>query len=169
MIHLATSTLPGPEFQPFPVNPFLPMRMGLHPSLLLPPNLEPFPGTIQNAFPNNITVNSWSDTDPQHPPTESPPASNPSLDTNSKRLEYHLESALATALTIQTSGISNSANILSPRAHNTLKALNALVSVEMPVSSPRAVANDSPARLKFVKKVTKWLRIPQSPKQDTPR
>lgn len=160
IIHLATSTLPSPEFQPFPVNPFLPIHMGLHPSFLLPPNLEPLSGTIQNASPTNITVNPWCDTDPQHHPVESPPARNSPLDTNSKRLEYLLESALATALTIQISGITSSANILSPRAHNTLKALNALVSVETPVSDSETVANDPPSRFKFVKKVTKWLRIP---------
>jgi hypothetical protein len=143
--------------------------MGVHPSFLLPPNLEPLPGTILNASSSNITVNPWRDTDPHHHPAESPPAGNLSLDTNSKRLEYHLESALATALAIQTSGISSSADILSPRAHNTLKALNALVSVETPVSGSRIVANDPPARSNYVKKVTKWLRIPQSLKQDTPR
>ena len=163
-MHIATAT-PGPEFQPFPVNPFLPMHMGLHPSLFLPPNIKPFPG-IQNASPNNITLNPWHDTNPQHQPTESPPVSNSSHyppDTNSKRLEYHLDSALATALAIQISGISSSADILSPRAHNTLKALNALVSVEMPVSGPSTLASDPPARFKFVKKVTELLRIPQSP------
>ena len=174
IIHLATTTLPGPEFRPFPVNPFLPMHMGLHPSFLLPPNLEPLPSTIQNTSPNNITVNPWHNTDPQHHPAESSPgpASNSSrypLDTNSKRLEYHLESALATALTIQTSGMSSSADILSPRAHNTLKALNALVSMEIPIFGPRTVANDPPARFKYLKKVTKRLRIPQSFKLDTPR
>ena len=147
--------------------------MGLHPSFLLPSNLERLPSTIQNTSPNNITVNPWHDTDPHHP-AESPSASNLSpypLDTNSKRLEYHLESALAMALTIQTSGMSCSADILSPRAHNTLKALNGLVSVETPVSGPRTAANDDdpPARFKYLKKVIKWLRIPQSPKQDTPR
>ena len=141
--------------------------MGLHPSFLLPPNLEP-PGTIQNTSPNNITINPWRATDPQHHPAESP---SPTLDTNLKRLEYHLESALATALTIQTSGKSSSADILSPRAHNTLKALNALVSesVETPVSGPRTVAKDPSARFKYVKKATRWLRFPQSPKQDTSR
>jgi hypothetical protein len=160
IMHLATTSLPGPEFQSFPENPFLPMHMGLHLNMPLPPNLEPLPGTIQNPFPNNITVNPCRDTDPQHQPAESQPASNPfrhPLDTNSKRLEYHLESALATALTIQTSGISSSADILSPRAHNTLKALNALVSVEMPVSGPRNVTKDPPTRFKYLKKVTKWL------------
>ena len=177
IINLATTTLPGPEFQPFPVNPFLPMHMGLHPSFLLPPNLEPPPETIQNKSPNNITVNPWHNTDPQHHPAESPSTSNNasrySLDTtnNLKRLEYHLESALATALAIQTSEISSSssAGILSPRAHNTLKALNALVSVEMPVSDPRTVAKIPSARFKYAKKVTKWLRFPQSSKQDTSR
>ena len=164
-IHLAITTLPGPDFQPLPVNPFLPMHMGLHPSSLRLPNFEPLPGNIQNASSNNITVNPWRDADPQHHSAEFPPASNSSrypLDNISKRLEYHLDSALQAALTIQTSEI-------SPRAHNTLKALNALVSVDMPVSGPRTVASDPPARFKFVKKMTKWLRIPQSPKQDTPR
>ena len=140
------------------------MHMGLHPSSLLPPpNLQPLPG--KNASPNDITVNPWHNTDPQHYPAESPAASNSSRnhrDTNSKRLEYLLESALATALAIQTSGISNSSDILSPRAHNTLKALNALVSVEMPVSGSKTVANDPPARFKYVKRVSKWFRIPQS-------
>ena len=148
------------------------MHMGLHPSLLLPPNLQALPGTIQNASPNNVTVNSWHDTDPQHQPAESTPASNSSRylpDTDLKRLEYHLDSALATAYIIQTSGISSSADILSPRAHKTLKALNDLVSMEMPVSSPRTVANDPPARFKFANKVTKWLRSPRSPKQDITR
>ena len=149
IIHIETTTLPGSEFQPYPViNPFLPMHIGLHPSLLQPPNPEPLPGTIQNASPNNVTVNPCRDTDLQHYPAESPPASNPLENTNSKRLEYLLDSALATALTIQTSGISSSADILSPRAYNTLKALNALVSVEMPVSGSRT---DSP------RYVTKWL------------
>ena len=145
------------------------MHMGLHPSFLLPPNLDPLPGTVKNASPNNVTVNPWRNTDPQYHQTESPPASNSSLDTDSKRLEYHLESALATALAIQTSGISNSADMLSLRAHKTLKALNALISAEMPVSDPGTVENDPPARFKYVKKVTKWLRFPQSPKKDTTR
>ena len=169
IIHLATTALPGPEFQPFPVNPFLPMHMGLHPSFLLPPNLEPLPGTIENPSQNNVSLNNvmanpWRDTDSHHRPVEFPPDSNSSrypLDTNSKRLEYHLESALATALTIQISGI-------SPRAHNTLKALNSLVSVEVTVSGPRTVANDQPVRFKYLKKVIKWLRN-SSPKQETPR
>ena len=154
IIHLATTILPGPEFQGFPVNPFLPMHMGLYPSFLPLPNLEPLHGTIQNASPNNIiTVNPSRDTDPQHHPAESPPASNSSqypLDANSKLLEYYLECALATVLSIQTSGISGSADILSPRARNTLKALNALVSVETPVSGQRTIANDPPARFKYV-------------------
>ena len=159
MIHIATTALPGPELQPFLVNPFLPMHMGLHPSFL-PHNLEPLPGTVQNASLNNIMVNPWHDTDPQYHPDEYPPASNSlqnPLDTNSKRLEYLLNSTLATALTIQTSGISILGDILSPRAQNTLKVLNALVSVEMPVSGPRTIVNNSPAHFKYVKKVTHWL------------
>ena len=163
IIHLVTSTLPGPELQSYPVNSLIPMHMGLH---LLNP--EPLPGTIQNTSPNNITANPWRNTDPQHDPTESPPTSNP-LDTNSKCLEYHLDSALATALAIQTSGISSSTDILSPRAHNTLKALNALVSMEMPVSDPRTIANDPPALSEYVKRVIKQLRIPQPSEQDTAR
>ena len=172
IIHLATTTVPGPEFQPFPVYPFLPMHMGLHPSLLLPPTIGPLHST-PNASPNDITVNPLCDRGLQQHPAEYPPANNPSrcpLDnTNSKRLEYLLESALATALTFQASGISSSADILSPRAHNTLKALNALVSVEVPIPGPGILPSDSPARFKFVKKMAKWLRIPQSPNQDTPR
>ncbi|KAF8814552.1 hypothetical protein BYT27DRAFT_7205991, partial [Phlegmacium glaucopus] len=66
----APATLPGPEFQPFPVNPFLPIHMGLHPSLFLPPILPPLPGAAQNASPNNITVDKWNDTfsQPKPPP-----------------------------------------------------------------------------------------------------
>ena len=169
IIHLAATTLPGLDLPPFLINTFLQMHMGLHRTSASPPNPEPHPNSIQNASPNNIIINPGGDTDPQHHSAESSLASNSSqyhLDTNSKRLEYHLQSALATALTIQTSEISSSGDILSPRAYNTLKALNALVSVEMPVSSPRAVANDPPARSKFNKKMTnlKWLRKSQSPK-----
>jgi hypothetical protein len=161
ILHLAFSTLPVPELHSFPINP-----LGLHPSFILRPNLEHFPGTtIQDAYPNDITVNPWRDTDPQHHPAESPPVSSySSLDYNSnKRLEYHLESALDTVLGV----LSSADNILSPRAHNTLKALNALVSVEKPVSGPMTIANDDPpTRFNNVtKNVTKWLGFPQSPKK----
>ncbi|KAF8814547.1 hypothetical protein BYT27DRAFT_6964533 [Phlegmacium glaucopus] len=176
----APTTLPGPEFQPFQpflVNPFL--NMGLHPSLFLPHILPPLPGAAQNASPNNIMVNKWSDTfsqpnlPPHHHP-ESPTATDLSPDppdTNSKRLEYYLDSALVTALIIQTSGISSSVDILSPRAYNTLKALNALVSVETPLFCPRTVASDPPTRFKSVRKATRWLRTwnPQAPKENIPK
>lgn len=162
------TTLPGPKFRPLPK---IPISTGPHPTLCSSPALEPCPGAVQDPPPNNITSNTGSDTSPQ--PHVLPPCpsesqlfanlSQDSPDINSKRLEHlldsALETALETALIIQTSGISISADILSPRAHNTLKALNALVSAETPVHSTRSLkASGPPSRFKTVRQVTRWLQ-----------
>ena len=134
----APATFPGPESQPRPTNPFLQIHMGLH--------------------PNNNTASSWNDLSPStnlHPhypvtPNSSPHSSCP--DTNSKPLEHHLNSALA--ILIQTSGILADASDVTPQARNTLKAINALVSMETPRRP----------RFKSVRKLAKWLQIPRSPK-----
>ena len=152
IVFLAPMTLSGPtEFQPFPMNPFLPMHMGL------PPNLSHI---LQPSPPNNYTTddgsNSSSQTtlNPCHYPAESPLATNSSrdiLDSDSKRLEHYLHSALA--IVVKASGISSSAEILTPRAHKTLRALNALVPVETPVPSPpKTLASDPPVRSNSVGK-----------------
>lgn len=166
----ATATLPGPKFQAPAINSCL--HTGLDPNMLLSPILQPFPGAVQ---PPNITANERNDTSlqpnrhPDHYLPKSPQATNSpqnSPDTNSKRLEHLLDAALETALTtaliIQTSG--GSAEILSPRAHNTLQMLNALVSAETPVSSPNDMASNPHTRFKSVRNVASWLRIPRSPK-----
>ena len=165
IVHIASTTLSGPDFQPSPINPF---PMGLSPNFLSR-ILQPFAGGIHNAPQNNDTSSEWNDLSSQrnlHPsqyPAEPPLATSSSrdpLDTDMKRLEHHLDSALASALTIHASGISSSDEILSPRAHRSLKALNALVSVEMPISSQRLTSNDRPTRFNSVKKVARWLQIP---------
>lgn len=123
-------------------------HMGLRPHFILPHVLQPFSSATQSALPNANTADIWSDTSSQlksHPCHHSPefsPAAHSSQDspgsTNSKNLEYHLESTLATVLNIQTSGISSSAEILTPRAQNILRMINALVSTD--ISSPRTSA-----------------------------
>jgi hypothetical protein len=117
--------------------------------ILAPPN---------NNSAHNLNASATETKDhPRHYPPEYPIPTDSSLDTNPKCLEHLLESALATALIIQTSGISSPAEILTTRAQNTLNALNALVSVESPASSASSTGSDPTTR----SRVTKWLRIPQ--------
>ena len=150
----APTTLPGHESHPHPINPFLPMHMGLHPNFLSH-ILQPFPN---NASNNNNTANNWNDLPsstnlhPHHYPA-TPRSSRHRPDTDSKSLEHHLDSALD--ILIQTSGIL--ADGVTPRARNALKAINALVSMETPTYDP-------PPRFIFVRKVAKWLQIPRCPK-----
>lgn len=151
-VHPALTTLPGPESQPHPINPFLPMHMGLHPNFLSH-ILQPFPNDASNG-------NNWNDLasptnlHPHHyPPT--PSSSRHRSDDNSKSLEHHLNSALE--ILIQTSGIL--ADGVTPKARNTLKAINSLVSIETPTYDP-----PPQARFISVRKVAKWLQIPRSPK-----
>jgi len=130
-----------------------------NPFLTLPPSNH---NTLNHNTANNWKVSSQTNLHPRHYPPEYPiptDLSQDSPDINPKCLEHLLESALAIALVMQTSGISNSAEILTTRAQNTLKALNALVSVESPVSSTGTgtTTGDSSTR----NKVTKWLRLPQ--------
>jgi hypothetical protein len=169
MVYLAPMTLSGPAFQPFPMNSLLPTHMGPPPNFLSH-ILQPFPG---NLSPNNYatddlsTLSSQTTLHPCHYPAESPLATNPSrdiLDSEAKRLEHHLHSALT--IVVKASGVSSSAEIMTPQAHNTLKALNALVPVETPVPRPpKTMANDSPACSNSVgKEVTRWLRTSRSPK-----
>ncbi|KAF8802740.1 hypothetical protein BYT27DRAFT_7196283, partial [Phlegmacium glaucopus] len=166
---LAPTTLPT---RPLPIPPFTPMHTNLRQNLVLSPTLSPFPGAVQDAPLSSITENEQNDTysqrHPRHYPPESPLSTNSSRNppvNNSGRLEHLVESALETALTaaliIQTSEISSSAEILSPRAQDTLKELNALVSGETPVSSP-AIVNETTTRFKSVRKVARWLRISRS-------
>lgn len=151
----APTTLPGTAFQQLPINPLLPMHMGLYPNFLS--HIQPFPSDLQDA-PPNITANTWTDLQPNRHPSHYLPksslATNSSPDANSKclQVEHHLDAALAAALSIDTSR--SSAEILTPRAQNTLKAFNALVSMETPVSSPRTTASR--------RRVAKWLQIPWS-------
>ncbi|KAF8802744.1 hypothetical protein BYT27DRAFT_7244528 [Phlegmacium glaucopus] len=165
-----------PPSRPLPIPPFTPMHTNLRQNLVLPPTLSPFPGAVQDALLSSITEDKENDTysqrHPHHYLPESPLSTNSSRNppvNNSGRLEHLLESALETALTaaliIQTSETSSSAEILSPRAQNTLKALNALVSGKTPVSSP-TIANETTTRFKSVRKVARWLRIPRSLAKD---
>ena len=151
-IQLATTTLPGLESQPHPINPFLPMHLGLPPDFLSH-ILQPFP----DDAPNNNKANDWDDFPSstnliphQYPATPSSSQHRP--DTNSNSLEHHLDSALA--ILIQTSGLLTDG--VSPQARNTLRAINALVSMETPTYNPPP--------LKSVRKVAKWLQIPRYPK-----
>ena len=140
IVCLAPMTLPGPAFQPFPINPFLPTHMGLPPNFLshiLQPRA--FPGNVQNIPPNNYFTDDWSSPSSQtiphpcHYRAESPLTPNSSrdiLDSDSKLLEHHLHSALA--IIVSASGILSSTELVTPRAHNTLKALNALLPMETP-------------------------------------
>ena len=108
--------------------------MGLDPNFLSH-ILPPFPD--DSEFPINNTVNDWIGSSKNlHPLSHNYPATlNSSLlrhmhhpDTNSKSLEHHLDSALA--ILIQTSGTPPLAEGVSLQARNTLKAINALVSME---------------------------------------
>jgi hypothetical protein len=149
----ALDNSPRPPAPSEPPNTLLEPRRN-NPFLTLPPPND------NNA--NNRKFSSQTNLHPRHYPPEYPiptDLSQDSPDINPKCLEHLLESALATALVMQTSGISNSAEILTTRAQNTLKALNALVSVESPVSSTGTgtTTSDSSTR----NKVTKWLRLPQ--------
>ena len=154
-------TLSGPAFHPFPMNPLIPTHMGLPPNLSH--ILQPFPGNVRNIPPNNYTTddcsNSSSQTslNPCHCLAESPLVTNSTrdsdvLDSHSKRLEHHLRSALA--IVVKTSGISSSAEILTPQAHNTLNALNALVPGERPAglapNPKKTIASDTRARYNSV-------------------
>ena len=123
------------------------MHMGLHPNFLSH-ILQPFSADSLN---NNIT-NDWNDlpslTDlnPHQYPPVTPNLSQHHLDTDSKSLEHHLNSALA--ILLQTTGIL--ADGITPQARNTLKAINVLVSIETPTHNPLP--------FKSVKEVVKWLR-----------
>ena len=87
--------------------------------------------------------NSLQDSYPRPCPSDSPTSANLSRnspDTNLKLLlEHHLESILTTVLAIQSSEISGLPEILTPRAQSILRAVNALVSTESSVSSPRSL------------------------------
>jgi hypothetical protein len=158
-------------------NPFLNQLMDVPPVDIPLPSLEEghvsmssrkrgkLPATIETNLKLSPTNAATSHFTSNMPATSTLPGSESQ---NSKLLEYHLESALATALTIQTSGVSKSTDILSPRARNTLKALHALVSMEMPVSGPKTIASasDPPAPFNNVtKNLIKWLGFSQSPKK----
>ena len=148
----APTTLHGFETQPHPMNPFLPIHMGLHPNFLSH-ILQPFP----DDAPNKNTANDRNDLPSStnlkpHQYSAAPDSLQRHPDTISKSLEHHLDSALA--ILIQTSG--TSADGVTLQARNTLKAINALVSMETPIYDP------PPS--KFVKKAVKWLQIPRSPK-----
>ena len=145
----APTTLSGPESlsQPHPItsNPFLRIHtMGHHPS--------------------NNTANSWIDLPsstnlhPHHYPATLN-SSRHRTDTNLQSLEHHLNSALI--ILIQTSGIL--ADDVTPQARNTLKAINALISMETVTKTP-TYDPLPPSRFKSVRKIAKWMQIPRSPK-----
>lgn len=162
-------TLSVPASQPLTMSPFLPTHMSLPPNYLSH-ILQPFPGHVPNIFPNNCTTDNGSTSPsqttphPSHYLAESPLTTNSSRDilgSEAKRLEHHLHSALT--IVVKAFGISSSAKIFTPQAHNTLKALNALVPVEP--SPQKTTASDPPARSKSVgREVTRWLRTSRSPK-----
>ena len=138
--------------------PFLPMHMGLNPNFLshIFKKKTPFP----DDSPNNNKANDRNDLPSstnfnphQYPAT--PNSSQHYSDTNSKSLQHHLDSALK--ILIQTSG--TSADGVTPQVRNTLKAINALVSMETQTYNPPP--------FKSFRKVTKWLQIPRSPKWNT--
>ena len=143
--------LHGIETQPYPINPFLPMRMGLHPNFLSH-ILQPFPDDAldnntandRNELPSSTNLN-------PHQYSVAPDSSQHQPDATSNSLEYHLHSALA--ILLQTSG--TLADGVTPQARNTLKAINALVSTETPTRDPP---------FKVSRKAFKWLQIPRSPK-----
>ena len=127
------------------------MHIGLHPNFLSH-ILQPFP----DDSPNNNTSNDRNDLPSsanlnlhQYPPI--PTSSQHQPDTISKSLEHHLDSALT--ILIQTSGIVDG---VTPQARNTLKAINALASMEAPTYDPLP--------FKSVRKVARWLQIPRCPK-----
>ena len=129
--------------------------MGLRPNFLSH-ILQLFP---DDDDPNNsTTADDWNDLLSStnlhsHPATPNSSRHHPdSTITNSKSLEHHLDSALS--ILIQTSGIL--ADGVTPQARNTLKAINALVSMETPSYDPPS--------FKYVGRVVKWLQIPRSPK-----
>ena len=65
-----------------------------------------------------------------------------------KHLEQLLDSSLATVAVIQFSG-NTLADVLTPRAYNTFKALYALADLDAPASSTKARGSEIPARSAF--------------------
>ena len=67
---------------------------------------------------------------------------------NIKYLEQLLDSSLATLAVIQYSG-SSLADVLTPRAYDTFKALYALADLDAPTSSAKPLGSEIPTRFTF--------------------
>ena len=154
----APTTLPasGPESHSNPINPFLPIHMGLHPNFLS--ILQPFPdGAVINNMANDRNdLPSSTNLHPHHNPATPNSSRHRRPDTNSESLEHHLDSALA--ILIQTSGILGDGDDdhgVTPQTRNTLKAINALIPVETTTYPP-------PFKSVGKRKMVKWLQIPRS-------
>jgi hypothetical protein len=96
------------------------------PTTLPGPNLK-----SQRNMANNNWDDLTNDLRSHHYPA-TPNSSRRSLNTDSELLEHHLESALS--ILIQTSGIL--ADGVTPQARNTLIAINAVISMEIPSYNP---------------------------------
>ena len=131
-------TVSVPAFQPFPTNPFPSTHMGL-PANFLSRIQQPFPVNSQNILPNTYTTDDWSISGSSSQTTLHPchyPAEyRDILDSDSKRLEHHLQSALEIA--VKVSRMSSLAEILTPQAHTKLKALNILVHGDLSSRLPK--------------------------------
>lgn len=142
-VHLGFQVQPGPDMElpPLKINTTEghPIHMDFHPSFLL----SSFPGAIQNANNNTADISSSQSNSHSRHLVEPPLSASSSRDPYLILLEQQLQSVLDTVLTIQnrlqtsSSGTSSLAEILTAQAQGILEEINALVSVETPVSSPR--------------------------------
>ena len=121
-------------------------------------SLGPQNATGYPTAPTEIVKSNSSNVHPQTnalSPPQSPQSISPShfsagdhTHHNIKYLEQLLESSLATVAVIQFSG-NTLADVLSPRAYNTFKALYALADLDAPALSSKARESEIPIRSTF--------------------
>ena len=129
-----------------------------HVEYLLPPlgpqnatDLPTAPTEVAKSLsnPSNMDRQTNALSPPQFPQPISPShISEDHTQHNIKYLEQLLDSSLATIAVIQFSG-NTLADVLTPRAHDTFKALYALAALDAPKSSTKPRENETPTRPTF--------------------
>ena len=112
-----------------------------------PPTTDPI--EIAKSNPSNVHLQTNAPSLPQSPQPMSPSHFSGDLTHhNIKYFEQLLDSSLATVAVIQFSG-NTLADILTPRAYDTFKALYALAALDAPASSTKPREVDPPTRPTF--------------------
>ena len=123
----------------------------LGPQNVTSPPTAPDPTEIAESNPNNVHLqletNALSPSQSPHPISTSH-FSGEDTHHSVKYLEQLLDASLATAAVIQFSG-STLADVLTPRAYDTFKALYALAAPDVPASSTKPRGNEIPTLSTF--------------------